>query len=184
MLRILGSPKKLCGGWTRREMLWAGGLGLFNLGLPSIFQLKDLQAAENKQPLGKSFGKAKHCILLYLYGAPSQLELCDMKPSAPVEIRGELKPIRSSLPGLDVCELLPQMARVMDRVTVVRSLTHPYPIHGVAYALTGVPTIDVAMELSPHDPRHWPFFGSVVDYLDQKSNADRPRSDMPQNVAL
>src|SRR6266851_10088020 len=174
MLRILGSPKKLCGGWTRREMLWAGGLGLFNLGLPSFFKLQELQASENKSTLGKSFGQAKHCILLYLYGAPSQLELCDMKPNAPVEIRGELKPICSSLPGLDVCELLPNLAKVMDRVTVVRSMTHPYPIHGVAYALTGVPQIDIPMELNPHDPRHWPFVGSVVAYLAQRHSLPHP----------
>ncbi len=184
MLRILGSPKKLCGGWTRREMLWAGGLGLFNLGLPSFFQLKDLQAAENKQPLGKSFGKAKHCILLYLYGAPSQLELCDMKPNAPVEIRGELKPIRSSLPGLDVCELLPNMAKVMDRVTVVRSMTHPYPIHGVAYALTGVPQIDIPMELNPRDSRHWPFVGSVMDYLGKTGQLKQRPGQVPDNIGL
>src|SRR3989442_6199434 len=183
MLRILGSPKKLCGGWTRREMLWAGGLGLFNLGLPAFFKLQDLQAAEKKETLGKSFGKAKHCILLYLYGAPSQLELCDMKPSAPVEIRGELKPIRSSLPGLDVCELLPHMAKVMDRVTVVRSMTHPYPIHGVAYALTGVPQIDIPMELNPHDGRHWPFVGSVVAHLNQRQGKHSSRS-VPDNIAL
>jgi hypothetical protein len=184
MLRILGSSKKLCGGWTRREMLWAGGLGLFNLTLPSFFQLKALQANENKQTLGKSFGKAKHCILLYLYGAPSQLELCDMKPNAPVEIRGELKPIRSSLPGLDVCELLPNMAKVMDRVTVVRSMTHRYPIHGVAYALTGVPQIDIPMELNPRDGRHWPFVGSVMDYLGKNGQLKRKAGAVPDNIAL
>src|SRR5438270_5322877 len=106
-----------------------------------------------------------------------------MKPNAPVEIRGELKPIRSSLAGLDVCELLPNMARVMDRVTAVRSMTHPYPIHGVAYALTGVPQIDIPMELNPHDPRHWPFIGSVVDYLGRRSGGKK-KATAPDNVAL
>src|SRR5207248_7970787 len=120
---------------------------------------------------GKSFGRAKSCILLHLYGSPSQIETFDMKPDAPAEIRGELKPIRSALPGADVCELLPNLARVMDRVTVLRSLTHPYPIHGVAYALTGTPQIDIPMELNPRDARHWPFLGSVVDYL---TRSDRP----------
>jgi hypothetical protein len=184
MLRILGSHKKLCGGWTRREMLWAGGLGLFNLGLPSFLKLSELQAARGKTPLSKSFGKAKHCILLYLYGAPSQLELCDMKPNAPAEIRGELKPIRSSLPGLDVCELLPHMAKVMDHVTVVRSMTHPYPIHGVAYALTGVPQIDIPMELNPHDSRHWPFVGSVLDYLGKIGKLKQRPGSVPDNIGL
>ena len=85
-----------------------------------------------------------------------------MKPDAPVEIRGTMKPIPSVLPGLDVCEHMPQIAAVTDRITVVRSITHPYPVHGVAFATTGIPAIDVAMELAPYDVRHHPYFGSVV----------------------
>src|SRR5438046_2609336 len=166
MLRILGSPKKLCSGLTRRDLLMAGGLGVFGLSLRDYSRLSELQASTPES--GESFGKAKACILLYLYGAPSQLELCDMKPAAPVEIRGELKPIRSSLPGLDVCELMPHAAQVMDRCTVVRSMTHPYPIHGVAYALTGISQIELNMELNPRDSRHWPFVGSVVGYLNNQ----------------
>jgi len=124
--------------------------------------------ADSRPPLTKDshFGRAKSCILLFLYGSPSQIELADMKPDAPEEIRGELMPIRSTLPGCDVCELLPHTSRVMHNVTVVRSLTHKYPIHGVAYATTSVPEIDVAMELSPRDGRHWPFIGSVVDFIE------------------
>ncbi len=176
MLRILGSPKRLCDGWTRREMLTAGGLSLFGLGLDDYLRLT---AAPRPTPVAHSFGKAKACILLFLYGSPSQIELCDMKPDAPVEVRGEFKPIRSRLPGCDVCELLPNLARVLDRVTVVRSLKHPYPIHGVAYAVTGTPQIDIPMELNPRDPRHWPFIGSVVEYL-----GSRRRQDVPDNIAL
>src|SRR5262245_51188325 len=131
MLRILGSPKQLCNQMTRRDLLWAGGLSLFGLGLSDFYRAT---AAPKAAPVSRSFGKAKSCILLYLYGSPSQLETFDMKPDAPEEIRGEMKPIRSALPGCDVCEYLPQTAKVMDRVTVVRSLTHPYPIHGVAFA--------------------------------------------------
>ncbi len=104
-----------------------------------------------------------------------------MKPNAPLEIRGELKPIRSSLPGCDVCELMPNAARVMDKVTVIRSVTHKYPIHGVAYATTGVPEIDVAMELSPRDGRHYPFIGSVISYLEKQKQARKP---IPDNIAL
>ena len=183
MLRILGSPKSLCSGWTRREMLRAGGLGLLGISLADYLRLTQTQAARPPDHLHRSFGRAKSCILLYLYGAPSQLETFDMKPDAPVEIRGELKPIRSRLPGLDVCELLPNAARVMDRVTVVRSLTHPYPLHGVAYALTGVPQIDVPMELNPRDGRHWPFLGSVVDYLGRMKSGGKSRA-VPDNIAL
>ncbi len=183
MLRILGSAKQLCSGWTRREMLRAGGLGLLGINLADYLRLAETQAVQPTNRRHKSFGRAKACILLYLYGAPSQLETFDMKPDAPLEIRGELKPIRSRLPGLDVCELLPNAARVMDRVTVVRSLTHPYPLHGVAYALTGVPQIDVPMELNPRDPRHWPFIGSVVDYIGRRKASRKPPP-VPNNIAL
>src|SRR5579875_1339258 len=183
MLSILGSSKRLCNGWTRREMLRAGGLSLLGISLSDYLRLSAAQPIPSAGKVKPGFGRAKACILLYLYGAPSQLETFDMKPDAPVEIRGELKPIRSRLPGLDVCELLPHAARVMDRVTVVRSLTHPYPLHGVAYALTGVPQIDVPMELNPRDPRHWPFIGSVVDYLQRNTRRTDLKS-VPQNIAL
>jgi hypothetical protein len=190
MLRLLGSTKALCGGMTRRDWLRVGGLGLAGLALPDVLRLQELSAADGagRDP---SFGKAKSIILIHLYGAPSQLEWVDPKPEAPVEIRGELGVIPSSLPGCQVCELFPQMAKVMDRTTVLRSLTHPYPIHGVAYALTGVPAIDVAMELAPHDPKHWPYFGSVVEYVGQASHLPDSRSEphgrrdaCPTNIAL
>src|SRR5947209_6900293 len=157
MLRVLGSPKRLCNGTTRRDFLTAGSLAGMGLSLPGYLRAQDAtpRAADAR------FGRAKSCILLFLYGSPSQLELADMKPNAPEEIRGELKAIRSTLPGCDVCELLPHTSRVMHNVSVVRSVTHKYPIHGVAYATSAVPEIDVAMELSPHDARHWPFIGST-----------------------
>src|SRR5262245_47059350 len=90
MLRILGSQKTFCDGITRRDMLWAGGLGMFGLGLSDYFRLNELQANPTRANMPPSFGKAKACILLYLYGSPSQLELADMKYDAPLEIRGEL----------------------------------------------------------------------------------------------
>ena len=181
MLRILGSARQLCHGISRREMLRVGGLGLAGMSLPQILSFQEASAAEAGKH-GPSFGKAKSIILIHLYGAPSQLEWVDCKPNAPVEVRGELGTIPSTLKGCDVCELFPNMAKVMDRTTVLRSLTHPYPIHGVAFALTGVPIIDVAMELSPHDPKHWPFFGSAVEYVDSRGRTGEPA--VPSNIAL
>jgi hypothetical protein len=163
-------------------MLQVGGIGMCGLGLSTLLQAETLRAATVRGDAVGSFGSAKRCILLFLYGSPSQLETFDMKPEAPVEIRGTMKPIASSLPGLDVCEHLPHVSRIMDRTTVVRSVTHPYPLHGVAFATTGVPAIDVAMELNPNDIRHQPYFGSVLEYLDRRSN--RTREDFVQNVAL
>ncbi|MFM8273971.1 MAG: DUF1501 domain-containing protein, partial [Gemmata sp.] len=107
----------------------------------------------------------------------------DPKPDAPAEVQGELKSIATSVPGTRVCELLPQVASVMDRVTVVRSVTHPYPDHGVAYAVSGIPTYTPALETAPRDPRHWPFIGSVVDYLEAKRTGDSAPA-VPRNVGL
>jgi hypothetical protein len=69
----------------------------------------------------------------------------------------------------------------MDRVTVIRSMTHPYPLHGLAYAVTGIPTYTPALETRAHDPRHWPFIGSVVDYLDGRRAAP---ARLPRNIGL
>ena len=148
---------------ARAEMLVAGGLSMFGLGLSDYFRLQDAQASEPRRE--RSFGRAKSCILLPLRLAGRARIRRPEAPNAPVEIRGELGSIRSTLPGCDVCELLPSVSRVMDKMTVVRSMTHPHPIHGVAYATTGTPVIDIPMELNPRDGRHHPYIGSVVDYL-------------------
>ena len=185
MLRILGSARKLCGGMTRRDLLRIGGLGLAGMSLADLASWQGASADETA-PRSTSFGRAKSIILIHLYGSPSQIEWVDPKPDAPLEIRGELGCIPSSLPGLRVCELLPKFAKVMDRTTVLRSLTHPYPLHGVAFALTGVPTLDLPAELNPRDPRNWPFFGSVVDYVEaMRERTDQaPRRSVPANMAL
>src|SRR5580692_1382955 len=108
MIRVLGGPKRLCDGLTRRDLLHVGSLGLLGLGLSDWSA--SLASAEPARPLVQGgFGRAKACILLFLYGSPSQLETFDPKPDAPEEVRGELKSISSSVPGLDVCELLPNM---------------------------------------------------------------------------
>ena len=184
MLRVLGNRKRLCDGLTRRDLLWAGGT--FGLGLPQYLRAAQKVPGGLHPPLAKDshFGRAKSCILLFLYGSPSQLELADMKPNAPEDIRGELKPIRSTLPGCDVCELLPHTSRVMHNVTVVRSVTHKYPIHGVAYATTAIPEIDAPIELAPHDSKNWPFIGSTVAHLEHRANPASARKAVPDNIAL
>jgi hypothetical protein len=160
-------------------MLRAGGLTTFGLPLADLLRFQAAQGAVASQKNGSSFGKAKACILLYLYGAPSQLETFDLKPDAPEDVRGDFRPIATSVPGLQICEHLPLTARLMHRTTLVRSMSHPYNIHSAAYTLTGTPKTDIPMELNPRDGRHWPFFGSVLDYL----HGPRKR-DVPLNVAL
>ncbi len=183
MLRVLGNPKRLCTGPTRRDLLTAGAA--LGLTLPAALRVQGrTPPAKAEVARDRHFGRAKACILLFLYGSPSQIELADQKPDAPEEIRGELGSIRSSLPGCDVCELLPHTSRVMHNVTVVRSVTHKYPIHGVAYATTSIPEIDVAMELSPRDGKHWPFIGSAVAHLEQRKNPASARKPVPDNIAM
>jgi hypothetical protein len=123
-------------------------------------------------------------MVLYLYGAMSQIDTLDPKPDAPAEIRGPFRSIATKLPGVWLGEHLPLLADRLDRVTVVRSMNHPEPIHNVANTVTGIRRTDVPMELNQRDPRHWPFFGSVIDYLDtsQAGRAGNPL--IPRDVIL
>jgi hypothetical protein len=180
MLPLLGSRSRACDGFSRRQLLEVGSLGLLGVGLNDWLRLHEVQAGATRPA---TFGRAKACILLYLFGAAPQHETFDPKPEAPVEIQGELKAIGTSLPGVQIGEGLPRIAQVIDRFTLVRSLTHPYPLHGVAYALTGMPTYTPAIEANPRASEHWPFIGSVVDYLAARS-AGGARPAMPHNLGL
>ncbi len=177
VLTIQGTKRVLCDGISRRALLQIGGLGAVGLGLG----VRD--ALSLAPPQIASFGKAKSCILLFLYGSPPQHETFDPKPNAPVEIQGEMKAIGTSVPGLHIGEGLPRVAQVMDQLTVVRSLTHDYPLHGVAYAVSGLPIYSTDLETRAHDVRHWPYIGSVVDYLLERRGA-RIASDIPRQMAL
>jgi hypothetical protein len=181
MLRVLGSATKLCDGLTRRDALHVGGLGAFGLGLADLLRLQSASASPDE--FAATFGRAKACILLFPYGSPPQHETFDPKPEAPAEIQGEMKAIPTVVPGLSICDHLPRMAAVMDRLTVVRSVTHPYPLHCVAYTTSGIPDYDVSLETRPRDPRQWPYIGSVVDYVDRRRAGDAV-PDLPQNIGL
>lgn len=174
MLRISGSPKQLCNGITRRDLLQIGGISALGLGSGAGF------ATESQGPRDS---RAKACIFVFLFGSPPQHETFDPKPQAAAEIQGEMKAIDTVVPGLQICEGLPKIAGIADRLTVVRSMTHEYPIHCCAYVMTGMPTYSIPLETSPRDPQQWPFMGSVVDYLDaQRSNGQSPM--VPRNVGL
>jgi hypothetical protein len=170
MLRILGSPKRACDGITRREWLVASGLGLASTALGA--------------PAKPQAAKAKNVILLYPFGGPSQLDTFDPKPDAPAEVRGAMKSIRTVVPGIDINEYLPNIARVMDRVTLLRSLNHPWNFHGMQYATTGLPQGTIPIEETQQHPEQWPFIGSVVTYLDHKKNGPKPKGSVPDNVVL
>ena len=178
MLRILGSHKRFCDGLTRRDWLTVGSLAPFGLSMWNHTPAR----AENGPAAATGFGGARRCILLYLWGSPSQLDTFDPKPDAPAEIRGNLRSIPTSVPGVRIGEIFPRLAGLLHKTTIVRSLTHPYPVHGMAFATSAVPATDIPMESRPRDSRHWPFVGSVVDYLAERD--DRKTPEVPRNFGL
>ncbi|MFO0802803.1 MAG: DUF1501 domain-containing protein [Gemmataceae bacterium] len=140
-------------------------------------------ASAHETPIEAGFGKAKRCILLFLWGSPSQLETWDPKPDAPPEIRGEFGSVPTSISGIRIGGLFPRIAKLANKVTFVRSLTHNHPIHGTAFALTARPTTDLDAEGdTARDPRHWPYIGSVVDHYEEQRDARPPA--IPRNFGL
>ena len=187
MFEILGSQRRLCGGLTRRDWLQVGGLGFLGMQLSDFLKLEKAQASSHS--VSQTFGKAKSCILLLPYGSPPQHETFDPKPDAPENVRGAFLPTATRLPGVQICEGLPRIAKILDRMTVVRSMTHPYPLHCTAYVTSGIPDYTPALETRPRDPRHWPFIGSVVDYVqeqreERQSGGATKRTVMPRNIAI
>lgn len=180
MFEFLGSPRRLCGGLTRRDWLQVGGLGFLGFQLSDFLRLEQAQASSSSA--SRTFGKAKSCILLLPYGSPPQHETFDPKPAAPENVRGAFRPTATSLPGVQICEGLPRIAKILDRLTVVRSMTHPYPLHCTAYVTSGIPDYTPALETRPRDPRHWPFIGSVVDYVFERRDKRLPV--VPRNIAI
>ena len=178
MLRLLGSQRRLCGGLTRRDWMHVGGLGFLGLSLADVQRLK----AESQPVNGVNFGQAKSCILLLPYGSPPQHETFDPKPQAPKEVRGVHNPISTAVTGVQFCEGLPRVAQIADRLTVVRSMTHPYPLHCTAYVTSGIPDYTPALETRPRDRKHWPFIGSVVDYVDERRSGSV--AGFPRNIAM
>ena len=131
MLEILGTPRTMCGGVTRRDFLQVGGLGTLGLSLSEFLRMQSLLASSDHT--SGPFGKAKSCILCFPYGSPPQHETFDPKPEAPDEIRGDYsEAIDTTVSGLQIGQGLPELSRVMDRVTVIRSMSHPFPVHGLS----------------------------------------------------
>jgi hypothetical protein len=139
-----------CEGFHRRDFLKIGtAAGLFGLTLP---QLLRLEARAAKQIVKD---KADSVIMVWLAGGPATIDMWDLKPEAPAEIRGEFKAINTKADGVQISEHLPRMAEVMDRVTVVRSLQHTIPSHGPA-------TVFMTTGNKPTPAVQYPSLGSLV----------------------
>lgn len=133
---------------------------------------------------GPAFGKAKSLIVLFLYGAPSQMDTLDPKPQAPQEVRGDFQSIATSLTGIAASELLPNIARNLHRVCLLRSMSHSSNNHAVSQALSGLRESTPEMEGNGQDPRHQPYFGSVLEYLWKRQGLAMETAGMPVQMVL
>ena len=155
----------------RRDLLQIGSLGVTGLAMPDL-----LRAAQSN---GLIKAKAKSCILFFLEGGPAQQDLWDLKPKAPIEVRGEFQPISTTVPGIEVCEELPMLARQMHHLALIRSVHHQVVDHnaGTYYMLTGRYPLNNGKLIIRDEPENFPPFGSVVAKL-------RPIENLPAFVQI
>jgi hypothetical protein len=148
---------KFCDGIERRDFLQIGSAGILGLSLPSILAAEAKAAATSVTP-AKAKGKAKSVILVWLPGGPATIDMWDNKPNAPEGIRGEFKSIPTAASGIEFAETLPSMAKVANKVTVVRSLYHTIPSHAPA-------TVFMTTGNKPTAALQYPSMGSLTSKL-------------------
>lgn len=159
MLSILGPGSRLCDGKSRREILRIGGLGLLGGGL-NLSALESSSLAAN----GASFGRARSCIVLFLMGGPPQHSTWDPKPDAPAEVRGEFKPIATTVAGTSISELFPLTAPMADKIAILRAMSTGDNAHSSSgyYMLTGRPHAPKNFEnANPGPPNDAPSLGAL-----------------------
>lgn len=167
MLKMLGRGVTLCDGMTRRDLIQVGALSLFGgMTLPRMLRATGASGAT---------GRVRSVLLFNLLGGPSHMDMFDMKPDAPKEIRGEFNPISTSLSGVQICEHLPNIARWMHRATLIRTVTHKYNSHDPTAIMTGWDQGNAQLPAQPTDP---PDIGAICEYLGRGSR------DMPAAVCL
>src|SRR6185295_3766005 len=157
-MREVGQGPLICG---RREFLRVGG-GLAVASFLSPALVREAQAAANE----RSSAAARSCILIYLLGGPPHLDMWDLKPAAPAEVRGPFRPISTNVPGLQICEHMPRLAGMADRYALVRTVSHNNHNHTpmMYYTLTGrsveQPLAD--NDLRPPQRTDFPHIGAVL----------------------
>ncbi|MBQ17251.1 MAG: hypothetical protein CMJ65_09010 [Planctomycetaceae bacterium] len=161
---------------SRRHLLEIGGLSLLGLGTGDLLGLRRLAAAGRGVPAAP---RARSCVFVFLFGGPSHIDLWDMKPEAPVEVRGEFRGVSTSVAGIRLCEHLPRLAQRIDKLCLLRSMTHDMNVHGPAMSelYTGrpypfPPTTDQSR------PEDWPSMSSLAMRFGQ------PRNGLPPSIVL
>lgn len=163
----------------RRELMCIGGLSACGLTLPQLLSGSVVHGAEGA--IRPSGGRAKSCIVLFLMGGVPQQSTWDPKPDAPQEVRGQVSPIATALPGVQFGELMPKLAQRADKLAVLRAVATNDNAHSSSgyYMLTGRPHTPMNAEnANPGPPNDWPNWGSVVQKLSP------PSGDLPSAVRL
>jgi hypothetical protein len=166
MLNVGNEKVSVCSGINRRSFLQLGTAGMATMALPTLFKVEAAGSTKS------STSNIKNCITIFLVGSPGQLDTWDMKPDAPAEIRGKFKPIQTNVNGVRICEHFPLMAKMMDKVALIRSLHHKTGAtheNGQRWMMTGHDFN--ADSMKPH-------VGSIV------SRVFGSRGDLPANVIL
>lgn len=171
---------RLCDGLSRRTLLQAGGLGLIGAGLGSLGSRTALASTA-----AASFGQAKRCIVLFLMGGPPQHSTWDPKPDAPAEVRGEIPPIATNVPGLQIGELLPRTSLLMDHMAVLRAVATDDNAHSSSgyFMLTGHPHIPMNQEnANPGAPNDRPNMAAIVQHLAKGHPLLPPAVRLPHHI--
>jgi len=187
MLVIPGfAGKDTCDGFSRRDFMRVGGSAVLGLNLANLIGGTSA-FANNPSGGGPGFGKAKSVILLYLQGGPSHTDLWDPKPEAPEKNRSVFKPISTKIPGTQFTELLPKLASVMDKATLMRSMSYtPVGLFNHTAAIyqmmTGYTTDKVSPsgQLEPPTPKDFPNFGCNIIKFKPPTEAVLPFVMMPR----
>lgn len=191
MWLIKGQPgRDVCdqsAGITRRDVLRVGGAGMLGMTLGGLLKLQ-AQADESATPHGgPGWGKAKSVILVYLQGGPSHLDMWDPKPDAPEKVRSVFKPISTKIPGVHFTEILPKLAEINDKFTMIRSMSYtPNGLFNHTAAIyqmmTGYTTDKVSPsgQLEPPSPKDFPNFGSQIVRLRPNSEPMLPFVMLPR----
>jgi len=160
---------------SRRHWLQVAGGGALGLNLGGLLTAQAASvSASNIKPI-------RSCILIFYYGGPSHLDTFDLKPLAPAEVRGEFKPISTSVPGLQICEHLPKLAKWMHKAAIIRSLSQQARLHDSAsiHVLTGRPLDGPDRELFAPQPQFYPSYGGAVAYMQRPAQRVLPFASLP-----
>jgi hypothetical protein len=149
----------------RDAMIRLGQVGAGAFTLPALLTANQTQASSGNPNRGRRH--AKSCIYIFLWGGPPQQDLWDLKPDAPQGIRSQFQPILTAAPGITICDQMPRLARHMDKVAVVRSLTHPSNVHepSVYRMLTGREDPTLVIPRNQRGRGNFPNVGSIVSYF-------------------